>query len=284
MHSLDADKALLQSLASERVAGVAAASQEGASAADDVPQDADDAGPLVQLSDIVEKHYTHTISTNIPVLCGGDASSRKSSLSARTQEFVTKSFVAPPEMQSGELYLVEATLKGIRNTLVSYSRCSATTDEITNTLPTPRNDMTTGVNYPSRAKLNTYTQCEPDGVITGHGSTQVSEYAFQLKGFGQIEAIEWVMRPTANGWQKRLAFTVSPTKNPLDEDACDATSMGLLQGSHDHMMLGPMGQKMHLHLDEFALSMHRTVRRAVVEWIEASSARVCSLIATSLLS
>ena len=81
---------------------------------------------------------------------------------------------APDGIANGEAFLVESSAKGIRTCILNYDRCSATTDEIVNTFPTPWGDQKqSGVHAHllCRSKLNTYTQGERDDVITVGGST-----------------------------------------------------------------------------------------------------------------
>ena len=40
----------------------------------------------------------------------------------------------------------------------------------------------------------TFSQCEPDSVITGAGVEELTHYAMQVRAFGQCEVLEWVMR------------------------------------------------------------------------------------------
>ena len=42
--------------------------------------------------------------------------------------------------------------------------------------------------------MNTFTQCEPDSVLTGSGGEHLTDYSMQLKAFGQLEVLEWVAR------------------------------------------------------------------------------------------
>ena len=92
------------------------------------------------------------LSCNFVFLPSGVGSrSERASIDPAYVTFPPRSRGASPDLK--DMFLVEATLKGIRNW-----RCSATSDDITNTLPTPWSDMTGVVNYLYRAKLNTFTQ------------------------------------------------------------------------------------------------------------------------------
>lgn len=190
---------------------------------------------------------------------------------------MSKSPFAPQELADESVFLVEATLKGIRDGITSYNRVSATSDELVNTLATPWSDASNGINYLSRAKLNTYSQCEPDHVLTGRGHTRLASYSFQTKLFGQWEAVEWALRPNANGFQKRFSFAFSPDRNLWDQDVNDSMSMGLLQGIHDFQLKGPNGMPCHIHPDGYALSIFRTVLNTVSEWQDHQEAQEVKL-------
>ena len=213
----------------------------------------------------------HTISPPLAVLCMGSASSKKSFVCQLSKDMMLNSSWAPPEIRDGSVFMVEATSKGIRTCILNTDRCSATTDEIVNTFPTPWSESKQAgaqVHFLSRSKLCTYTQGEQDDVVTANGPIHLRGYAFQLKGFGQCEAVEWVWRPTPNGWQKRPSVSISPDHNPLDEDVNADYSTGLWQRVHDDQFRGPYQTPVHLHLDVYALAAFRTVRRAVTDWLE----------------
>ena len=153
---------------------------------------------------------------------------------------------------------------------MSEDRVSTTADEIVNVFPTPWGDHREAkahVNHLCRSTLCTYTQGEKDDVITAHGPVHLKGYAFQGKWFGQLEPCEWVWRPNANGWQKRLSISISPDKNPMDEDACAVYSHGLWQSLHDNQLEGPFRQPVQLHLDEYARPFFRVAKRAIDDWL-----------------
>ena len=77
-----------------------------------------------QVVAVEEVNQVFVFSPNIPVLFGGEASSRKSSLSRFTKELVTNSRSAPDWLK--EVFLTEATLKGIRQSIKKHGRVSAT--------------------------------------------------------------------------------------------------------------------------------------------------------------
>ena len=163
----------------------------------------------------------HSISPNIAFFMAGAASSRKSSLLQRTVQYMVAADGAPACMQERQVFNVESTPKGIRVSLYAHMRCATISDEIVNTFPTPWSDKATTTHFLSRSKANTYTQCEPDDVLTAAGTIHLEEYTYQLKCAGQWEAVEWVLKPTPNGFQKRLTFTFAPDSSPQN-DAQDA--------------------------------------------------------------
>ena len=81
-----------------------------------------------------------------------------------------------------------------------------------------------------------------------------------------------MLRPTANGFQKRMSFTFSPDANPVDEDLDDRWSTGLLQGLHSFMLSGPTRHEVLLYPDAYARNVWKHVRRAISEWLEAQAA------------
>lgn len=90
-------------------------------------------------------------------------------------------------------------MKGIRTAIKKFERAAASCDELANMMPTPWSDLNNGVHYLSRSKMNTFTQCEPDSVITGSGAEHVVSYAMQFKAFGQVEVVAWVASPDLSG-------------------------------------------------------------------------------------
>jgi len=75
-----------------------------------------------------------------------------------------------------ETFLVEATLKGCRTSLLNLDAFALVSNEISNSLQTPWSDPCSGINYMSRSKLNTFSQAEPDSVVTGLGRVSLSSY------------------------------------------------------------------------------------------------------------
>ena len=135
----------------------------------------------------VEKVFT--FSPNIPVMLGGEASSRKSSL----HDFTKKLMLDAKDWLS-QLFLTEATLKGIRTAIKKFARASASCDELSCVMSTPWSENAQGIHFLSRPKMCTFSQCEPDSVITGAGVEELTHYAMQVGAFGQCEVLEWVMR------------------------------------------------------------------------------------------
>ena len=211
---------------------------------------------------VVARPVVHSISAPVSVILSGSASSQKSFLCEFTTDFLQHSRHAPTCIADGSAFLVESSAKGIRTCILNHGRCSATSDEIVNTFPTPWGDQKqSGVHAHllCRSKLNTYTQCERDDVITANGPIHLKGYSFQLKVFGQHAPCEWVLRPTDNGWQKRPSVSFAPNKSPMDEDVNADMSTGMWQGVHDWMFAGPSRKPAYLHYDEFALGMYPVV-------------------------
>ena len=210
----------------------------------------------------------HTISPNKAVACAGGASSHKSRASDLTTDFVTRSRVAPPELASNAAYMVEATLRGIRLSFLKTKRGSMTTDEVMNAMATPWSDSQCTAKFVPRSKLCTYTQGERDDIVTGSGTIHLRAYSFQMKVFGQVEAVEWVLRMGPQAFFKRVAFSVSPDQNPWDDLIAADASLRLWQGCHDWMLSVWYGRPSYIHCDGMAHTFLRTVLRAISDWLE----------------
>jgi hypothetical protein len=52
-------------------------------------------------------------------------------------------------------------------------------------------------------------------------------YSFQLKLFGQVEALEWVLRPGPQAFFKRVAFALAPDRNTCDDQVATDVSFGV---------------------------------------------------------
>ncbi|CAK0812479.1 unnamed protein product, partial [Prorocentrum cordatum] len=202
------------------------------------------------------------------VICGGSPSSRKSRSCDLSNDLITKSAYAPPDLSTGSAYLAEATLRGIRTCLLKTHRAAMTTDELMNAMVTPWSDGKDQSHCVPRSKLCTYTQAERDDIITATGPVHLRSYSFQFKLFGQLEGAEWVMRPGPQGFFKRVSFSVSPDNNPWDDRVHASMSMGLLQGLHDWMFRGPFKQPCYLHLSGQTQTFLRIVLQAIRDWIK----------------
>ncbi|CAK0831905.1 unnamed protein product, partial [Prorocentrum cordatum] len=236
---------------------------------EDEAEEAVAAVPLdAPLGVVQEVHRVHCISPNKAVICGGSPSSRKSRSCDLSNDFITKSAYAPPDLAAGAAYLAEATLRGIRTCLLKTHRASMTTDELMNAMVTPWSDGKDQSHCAPRSKLCTYTQAERDDIITATGPVHLRSYSFQFKLFGQLEGAEWALRPGPQGFFKRVAFSVSPENNPWDDRVCTSMSMGLIQGLHDYMFLGPFKQPCYLHLSGQTQTFLRIVLQAIRDWIK----------------
>lgn len=145
------------------------------------------------------------------------------------------------------------------------------------TFPTTWSDKATTTHFLSRSKANTYTQCEPDHVLTGAGTIHLTEFAYQLKCAGQWEAVEWVLKPTPNGFQKRLSFTFAPNRSPENEAQQAGWSQGLFVAMHSWMFRTHTDRLQVCSNGGPALSMWYTVRRTVGEWIEEKQRQVVKI-------
>ena len=226
------------------------------------------AGVVAEPPSIAASAFRHSITPNIAFFMAGAASSRKSSLWKRAVQYMTDAAGAPPVISGRKIFNVESTPKGIRVALLNYSRCTTISDEIVNTFPTPWSDKASTTHYLSRSKANTYTQCEPDDVLTAAGTIHLTMYTYQLKVAGQWEAVEWVLKPTPNGFQKRITFTFAPDRSPHNEAQKSAWSQGLWLGMHAWTYKVNFHCRQLCSYDGFALGMWHTVQRAIGDWID----------------
>ena len=100
--------------------------------------------PLSQYSEVVgeplevvERPVVHAISSPISVTLSGSASAQKSFACEFSTGFMQQSKNAPPCTTGGDAFMVESSAQGIRTCILNHDRCSATSDEIVNTFPTP---------------------------------------------------------------------------------------------------------------------------------------------------
>ena len=70
------------------------------------------------------------ISPNVPVLIGAPCASRGSTLIKFTTDLLVTDDCPNEGIATRAVFLVDATLKWIRSSLVNYMRCSVTSDEI----------------------------------------------------------------------------------------------------------------------------------------------------------
>ena len=214
----------------------------------------------------------HSIPPSKAVMLGGSASSRKSRASDLCNDFITKSAYAPVELKDQRAYMAEATLRGLRNCILQTHRAAFTTDEIMNALSTPWSDCQSVAHFIPKSKLCTYTQGERDDVVTANGPVHLRHYAFQLRLFGQVEAMEWVLRPGPQGFFKRIAFALSPDRNRFDDALVTSTSMGLWQALRDFMLAGPYRKAVYIHCDGQARGLFRAILRGISDWLESKQA------------
>ena len=123
-------------------------------------------------------------------------------------------------------------------------------------------------------KVNTYTQGELDDSLTGLGQTHLNKYIFQHKVAAQPEAIEYIMRPAAHGFQKRFHVVHCPGVPNLVKDVSFADAVTFLTGLHSFAYEHTMTQTTVNCLDEYARSMYRGARRAVRDFVEKEKGRL----------
>ena len=97
---------------------------------------------------------------------------------------------APEEIREGTATSGDGTIRGHRASITNFRKSGVVTDD-----------------WLSRAKMNTYVNCERDSCVTGAGSFHLENYSFLHQVLGQPEAIECVLRPGSIGYQKRYHVT-----------------------------------------------------------------------------
>jgi len=219
----------------------------------------------------------HQVSPNIPTIIAAASSARKSSLCKFTTDLLVTQDTPIDAIKDRSVFTVDATLRGIRNSLQNYGRCSVCSDEIVNTYRTPWSENGgTGVNFLSRSKMNTYLSCERDDVLTGLHTTHIDNYSFQHKVFGQVAACEFVMRPEPHGSHKRMTFVVSedtPRSNQCQE--CGDSS-DFMRWMHSQMMRGPILTPEVICFDEFTQTFFHAVTLAIENFIQETQGPINS--------
>ena len=202
---------------------------------------------------VVTSDYVHEVSPGIMVILGGAASSRKTSNNAFATSMLHDSPHADTKLK--ETFLVEATLKGCRTSLLNLGAFALVSDEISNSLQTPWSDPSSGINFMSRSKLNTFSQAEPDAVITGLGRVSLTSYKVLVRLWGQTEAAEWTLKPTPSGFPKRCSVAFSPDRNPIS-DVPTEWSVGFLRQLHDFCLGRVSKTPQRCGPDPFAVPCH----------------------------
>ena len=129
-----------------------------------------------------------------------------------------------------------------RTAIINTGAVVVISDELSNTLQTPWSDTSQGFAFLSKSKLNTWSQAEADSKITGQERIGLTCYKALVKLYGQVEACEWSLKPTPNGFPKRMSVAFSGPRNPQDEDCGEKMSTGILQSLHD-WLLGKVSNK-----------------------------------------
>ena len=130
-----------------------------------------------------------------------------------------------------------------RTAIINTGAVAVISDELSNTLQTPWSDTSQGFAFLSKSKLNTWSQAEADSKITGQERIGLTCYKALVKLYGQVEACEWSLKPTPNGFPKRMSVAFSGPRNPQDEDCGEKMNTGILQSLHD-WLLGKVSNKL----------------------------------------
>ena len=226
----------------------------------------------------LEHHHTrlreypgeeHGRSPNIPCLHGMDPSARKSS----SKEYCTSTLLAleeaPEFIRDGLATGTDGTVRGHRTSIVSYQRSGVVSDEVSNTYETPYSEQGKGIHYLGRSKLATYVNCERDTQVTGNGSVHLAGYSFVHHVWGQVPAVEYALRPTPGGFQKRFTI-VFPGATRCEPDLPCSHSKALLLDFHRWMCRHAFPRAAFPSFDDRALTLFRCVRRAVDEFIDGA--------------
>jgi hypothetical protein len=133
----------------------------------------------------------HTEAANIPVLIGGPASSRKSFLIATTTKMMTECIDAPPDAFGNRgCFMADATLAGLRTCLYNHHRAAIVCDEASNVYDTPWKEVSSGLHYLKKTRINNYVLSEPDDQVNGrhgiHLGCEEHRYLFHHKAQGNI--------------------------------------------------------------------------------------------------
>ena len=180
---------------------------------------------------------------------------------------MVNSRLAPREFRGSKIFAVDGSVRGLRECIEKHGRVSCTTDEIVSLFNTPWSDQQNSKTFLPPAKLCTFTQGERDDSQTKTGPLHLRSYAFQFRGVGQLEPIEYLLIPSPQAFFKRITFRISGSENDaVDDYPCDIAA-GFLQGLHDFMFAGPYQRTSYNHCDTVALGMVRGVRKAIKGWL-----------------
>jgi hypothetical protein len=116
--------------------------------------------------------------------------------------------------------------------------------------------------------VNTYTQGEHDDSLTGVGQTHLKDYLFQHKVAAQPEAVEYIMRPAAHGFQKRFHVTFSPSNPPSDEDHLDGGAREFLKELHTYLFSNVANVTCKNVMGTHARTMYKAAKNAVKDFVE----------------
>ena len=226
----------------------------------------------------LEHHHTrlleypgeeHGRSPNIPCFHGMDPSARKSSLKEYCSSTLLNVEEAPEFIRDGLATSTDGTVRGHRTSIVSYQRSGVVSDEVSNTYETPYSEQGRGIHYLGRSKLATYVNCERDTQVTGNGPVHLAGYSFVHHVWGQVPAVEYALRPTPGGFQKRFNI-VFPGTTKSEPDLPCSHSKAFLIDFHKWMCRHALVEARLPSFDARALTLFRTVRQAIDEFIEGA--------------
>ena len=233
---------------------------------------------LKQRLTIKPLHRLHTINPDKPVFCAASASDKKTCLIEAATGFMTKSDHAPREIKKSMVFASNGSVRGLREAIVQYHK-----DEVVTMIATPWSESGTSNVYISRSKLCTFSQGERDDVLTANGALHLRSYSFQLKACGQLEPMEWLLRPGPQGWFKRPCLRVSMGHNEHINDFPAEYATGLIQALHDFQFLQANQTPTYIHADASALTLFRAVQSAIKEWIQDNEENVDRFLQVKLL-
>eukprot|EP00969_Alexandrium_andersonii_P222776 9839774-Alexandrium_andersonii.AAC.1 len=115
---------------------------------------------------------------------------RKSSLKEYTSKELLAGAGVPEVVRTGEGVTTDATVKGIRSSIVNTRRAGIVSDEVSTSYALGGSSSAAGLHAANKDKLCTWLNAERDVVTTGHGRTVLDGYAFLHQVYGQLAPVE----------------------------------------------------------------------------------------------